>query len=60
MIPGRMPTVLVDALVLVATFALASALAGLLGAANLGTALAFGQIAFAAALVALLLLRQRD
>jgi hypothetical protein len=28
-------------------FALVSALAGLFGAANLGTALAFGQIAFA-------------
>jgi hypothetical protein len=32
-------------------FALASALAGALGAANLGTALAFGQIAFAGATV---------
>ena len=58
MIRDRMPGVLLDALLLAATFALASALAGLLGAANLGTALAFGQIAFAAALVALLLLRR--
>jgi hypothetical protein len=32
-------------------FVLASALAGLLGAVNLGTALAFGQIAFALAVV---------
>ena len=34
---------------------LASALAGALGAANLGTALAFGQIAFAIATVYVLL-----
>lgn len=52
-----MSGVKLDVLVLVATFVLASALAGLLGAANLGTALAFGQIAFAAVLVGLLLLR---
>jgi hypothetical protein len=32
-------------------FAAATALAELLGAVNMGTALAFGQIAFAAALV---------
>jgi long-subunit fatty acid transport protein len=42
-------------LVLVTAFAAASALAGLLGAANLGTALAFGQIAFVIALVAVML-----
>ena len=36
-------------------FAVASALAGALGAANFGTALAFGQIGFAAALVWILL-----
>jgi hypothetical protein len=48
-----------DLLVLVATFALVSALAGLLGATNLGTALTFGTIAFAAVLVGLLLLRER-
>jgi hypothetical protein len=52
-----MPAVLLDVLVLVATFAVVSALAGLLGAANLGTALAFGTIAFAAVLVGLLLRR---
>ena len=41
-------------LVLLAAFAGASAVAGLAGAANLGTALAFGQIGFAIALVALM------
>lgn len=48
-----------DLIVLVATFVLVSALAGLLGAANLGTALAFGTIAFAGVLVALMLRRER-
>ena len=38
-------------------FVLASALAGALGAVNLGTALAFGQIGFAAATVYVLLRR---
>lgn len=52
-----MPAVLVDVLILVATFVVASALAGLLGAANLGTALTFGTIAFAAVLMAILLKR---
>jgi sorbitol-specific phosphotransferase system component IIBC len=46
-----------DLLVLVATFAVVSALAGLLGATNLGSALAFGTIAFAGVLVGLLLRR---
>jgi hypothetical protein len=41
-------------LVLVGAFAGATAIAELAGAANLGTALAFGQIAFAVALVATL------
>ena len=41
--------------VLTGTFVLVSAVAHLAGAANLGTALAFGQIGFAAVLVALLL-----
>jgi len=40
-----------DLAILLGSFALASALAGLLGAANLGTALAFGQIGFGLALV---------
>lgn len=38
-------------------FVLASALAGVLGAVNLGTALAFGQIAFAVGTVYVLLKR---
>jgi len=41
--------------VLVAAFAVATGLAALLGAANLGTAMTFGQLAFAAALVWVLL-----
>ena len=40
-----------DLAVLLAAFAAATALAELFGAVNMGTALAFGQIAFAAALV---------
>jgi len=52
-----MPAALADALILAATFALVSALAGLLGAANLGTALTFGTIAFAAVLMGILLKR---
>ena len=38
-------------LLLVAAFATATAVAALLGATNFGTALTFGQLAFAAALV---------
>jgi hypothetical protein len=38
-------------------FVLASALAGALGAPNLGTAMAFGQMAFAAATVFVMLKR---
>lgn len=48
---------LLDLAILVGTFVVVSALAGLLGAANLGTALTFGTIAFAAVLVALMLKR---
>lgn len=40
-----------DLITMLGAFALASALAGALGAVNLGTALAFGQIAFAISLV---------
>ena len=47
----------IDLLILVGAFAVASAIAGLFGAANLGTALTFGQIGFAAALVYVLLRR---
>ena len=48
---------LADTLIVLGAFALTSALAGLLGAANFGTALAFGQIGFAVALVYVLLRR---
>jgi hypothetical protein len=44
-------------LIMIAAFALASGLAGALGAVNLGTALSFGQIAFAASAVYVLLRR---
>jgi len=44
-------------LILLAAFAGGTALATLFGAANLGTALTFGQIAFAGALVYVLLKR---
>jgi hypothetical protein len=44
-------------LLIVGAFVLASALAGVLGAANLGTALSFGQIAFALTVVYVLLKR---
>ena len=43
--------------IVLGAFAVGSALAGALGAANLGTALAFGQMAFAASLVYVLLKR---
>lgn len=46
-----------DLLVLLGSFAAASAIAAAAGAANFGTALAFGQIGFAAALVWVLLTR---
>lgn len=42
---------------MLAAFVLASALAGALGAVNLGTALAFGQMAFAATTVYVILRR---
>jgi ABC-type methionine transport system permease subunit len=44
-------------LIVLAAFALISALAGALGAANLGTAFSFGQMAFAAAVVYVMLKR---
>lgn len=49
-----------DLLLLVGVFVLVSAIAGALGAANLGTALTFGTMAFAAVLVGIMLLRDRD
>ena len=48
---------LADTLIVLGAFALTSALAGLLGAPDLGTALAFGQIGFAVALVYVLVKR---
>jgi hypothetical protein len=47
-----------DLALLAASFAGATALAALLGAANFGTALSFGELAFMAALVWILLRRQ--
>jgi hypothetical protein len=47
----------VDLLLIFGAFVLASALAGALGAENLGTALAFGQIALAITVVYVLLRR---
>jgi hypothetical protein len=46
-----------DLLLIVGSFVLASALAGALGAANLGTALSFGQMALAATVVFVLVKR---
>jgi hypothetical protein len=46
-----------DALTLLGAFALATGIAAALGAANFGTALTFGQLAFAATLVWVLLRR---
>jgi hypothetical protein len=45
------PSWLGDLAIMLGTFAVVSAIAGLLGAKNLGTALAFGQIGFALAVV---------
>jgi low temperature requirement protein LtrA len=46
-----------DLVTMFGAFVLAAALAGALGAVNLGTALAFGQIAFAISVVYVLLKR---
>ena len=46
-----------DVSTVLAAFALGTVIAALLGATNFGTALAFGQIAFAAALLWVLLTR---
>jgi len=48
---------LVDLSIMLGAFVAATLLAGLLGAVNLGTALAFGQIGFALATVAVILRR---
>ena len=50
-----MPRTLRDLAILLGTFAAASTVAAALGAANFGTALSFGQIGFAIALVWVLL-----
>ncbi|WP_372791568.1 hypothetical protein [Paraconexibacter sp.] len=47
----------IDALILLAAFAVGTLVAELAGAVNLGTALAFGQLAFAIALVLVLVRR---
>ena len=52
-----MKTVARDLATMLGAFVLASVLAGALGAANLGTALAFGQIGFAASVVWVMLER---
>lgn len=54
---GNRASAWVDLAIMVGAFVIASALAGLLGAIDLGTALAFGQMAFAAAAVYVLLRR---
>lgn len=50
-----MASTLRTALALLVLFAVVTAIASLAGAANLGTAMTFGQVAFAIALVAVLL-----
>jgi hypothetical protein len=47
----------IDLAIMLGAFVLASAVAGAVGAANLGTALAFGQIAFALAAVVVIVKR---
>ncbi|HZO37171.1 MAG TPA: hypothetical protein VFB41_09900 [Solirubrobacteraceae bacterium] len=46
-----------DLAIIVAAFVVTSAIAAVLGAANFGTALSFGQIGFAVAVVAIMLRR---
>jgi hypothetical protein len=55
--PRQSSLVRVDLAIMLAAFVIASALAGALGAVNLGTALAFGQMAFALAAVLVILRR---
>jgi hypothetical protein len=52
-----MPEVRIDLVLMFGAFLLASAIAGLLGAINLGTALTFGQIAFALTAVVVIVRR---
>jgi hypothetical protein len=51
------PKTLIDLGIMLGAFAASTAIAAALGAANFGTALAFGQIGFAIALVFVLLRR---
>lgn len=51
------PRTVLDLALMIGAFAIASAIAAALGAANFGTALTFGQIGFVAALVWVLLKR---
>jgi hypothetical protein len=53
-----MPAVLVDILIMFGAFVVATLLAGAVGAINLGTALAFGQIGFALAAVLVIVKRR--
>ncbi|MCX6386656.1 MAG: hypothetical protein NTV40_08530 [Solirubrobacterales bacterium] len=46
-----------DLAIMIGAFAVVSAIAGALGADNLGIALSFGQLGFAAALVSVMVLR---
>lgn len=54
---GGGPAIVLDIALLVAVFVVVTAFASLLGAKNLGTAMGIGQIAFMAAVVALILRR---
>jgi hypothetical protein len=51
----KLPRTATDLVLLAAAFALATIVAELAGAANLGTAMTFGVLAFAAALIFVLL-----
>jgi hypothetical protein len=55
--PAKRSTIVRDLLLIFGAFLLASAIAGALGAVNLGTALSFGQIGLAVTVVYVLLRR---
>lgn len=56
-VPRSEPSLLGDLAILIGAIVVASGIAGLAGATNLGTALAFGQIGFVLALLYVLLRR---
>jgi hypothetical protein len=56
----HVPALLRQSLLLVAVFAVVTAIASAAGAVNLGTAMTFGQVAFAATLVLLVLRSPRQ